>query len=260
MLHIVMWKWKQANARSGYTSEHVNVMADMIRRNLKGVPFRLVLVTDDPAGVDPGVDIHPLWDDFRDMNNASGAHLPSCYRRLKLFDPKTQEEMGIQAGDRVAWIDLDTVIVGDLAPIFTRKEKFVGWAVRGVKHLRVFNGSLVLFTAGLFSEIWSDFDPETSPKVANRHGFFGSDQSWISFRLVRNPDCAGFSYPQVLSYTRDVRRRPAIQKNASIVFFHGRAKPWHPEVIQESKWIPKYWRRTPQPQPKETAHVAHSTV
>lgn len=241
MLHVVMWKWHQPGFRSPYTAEHVNVMASMLNRFMPKVPYRLICVTDDDAGIDPSIYAHPLWKDHNNIHNASGVHLPSCYRRLKLFDPATQLDMGIEKGDRIMWIDLDAVIVGSLQAVATRPERFVGWAVRGTRHLRVFNGSMLMFSQGDFKEIWHDFHAETSPAIANKNGYFGSDQSWLSYKLSKRHDCAGWGYPAVLSYPRECKRRPTPPRNASVIFFHGREKPWHDDVQKGAQWIRKFW-------------------
>lgn len=244
MQHVVTWKWTQpgVRAQSVYTSEHVNVFHSMMKRNTPKMEYKLWCITDDETDIHPEVECFPLWRDLDQLKNASGAHLPSCYRRLRLFDPATQKEMGIKPGDRITWIDLDAVIVGDMRHVFKRTERFVGWAVRGVRHLRVFNGSIVQFSAGDLEEIWKDFNPDTSPETAKRHGYFGSDQSWISFKLAKRIDCAGFGYPHVLSYPNELQRRPIVPNNASIVFFHGAKKPWHDNVKRFSPWVEKHWK------------------
>jgi len=245
MLHIVLWKWTQKGFREKYTSEHVNIMAAMIARNFKHIPYRVICITDNAEGIDDTVQTFPLWSDFKDMHNASGVHLPSCYRRLRLFDPATQDSLGIRMGERIVSIDLDTVIVGSLNGLFSRGERFVGWAVRGTRHIRVFNGSFFMFNAGDLDIVWTNFDPETSPQLAQKAGYFGSDQSWMSYMLSKRTDCAGWSYPVIASYPREVARRP-LPKGCSIVFFHGKRKPWHPNVQAESRWILQNWM-IPQP-------------
>src|SRR5690606_16506721 len=185
MLHVVLWKWNQPGYRERFTSEHVNVMGKMLRRHMNGYRHRVVCVTDNSSRIDPTIDTFPLWNNYNHLPNASGRHLPSCYRRLKIFDPVTQREMGINPGDRVMSIDLDMVIARDLRPLVTRQEPFVGWAVRGTVHPRVFNGSMFMFTAGEFEEVWTSFHPELSPRKAFKLGYFGSDQAWLSFNLSK---------------------------------------------------------------------------
>src|SRR5690554_5669781 len=102
MIHAVTWKWGQ-DYRHTFCAEHVNVLERMVRRHYDG-DLRFVCVTDDPEGIEG--ETFPLWDDFKDVPNPHGAtEYPSCFRRLKLFDPATQDAMGIKPGDRVVSLD-----------------------------------------------------------------------------------------------------------------------------------------------------------
>lgn len=128
---FVLWKWHQDGYRFNYTSDHVNIMSAMLTRCCS-VPHRVICITDDPVGVK--CETFQLWDDHSQLRNASGAHLPSCYRRLKLFDTKTQESLGCVFDDRVCSIDLDAIVLQDIATLVQRKEPFVGWVVPGHRH------------------------------------------------------------------------------------------------------------------------------
>lgn len=242
MLHLVLWKWSQPNARETYTSEHVNVMTAMLHRNMGGLKYRIICVTDEARGVE--CETFPLWDDCDNLANASKWDLPSCYRRLKLYDPATQNAMGIKPGELIVSIDLDALILKPLAPLIAAAKTyaFMGWALKGQYHPKVFNGSLQIFKAGTLSEIWSTFNAATSPKEANRAKFMGSDQSWLSMNLVHRPDCEGFGYPDVASYPHNIRQLAMLSRDVRIIFFHGRRKPWHREALKESPWINRYWR------------------
>lgn len=240
MLHVVMWKWHQVGVREGYTAEHVNLMTGMLRYALGKTPYRAVCVTDERGGID--CETFPLWDDCNNLANASRRDLPSCYRRLRLYDPETQREMGIHKGDRVLSIDLDTLLTGDIQAIVARQDRFLGWGMRGPVHPLVFNGSFQMFWAGDLSELWTTFDPHTSPKEANKAGYFGSDQSWLSYKLVGKEGCTGLDYPLVASYPNNVRQLALLDKRTRIIFFHGRRKPWHQAALAESPWIKRYWR------------------
>lgn len=249
MLHIVVWKWHQEGFRIPYGPDQVNVMAAMLKRTMGDVPYRLVCVTDNPKGVNPGVDTFPLWEDFKDVRNASGGQLPSCYRRLRLFEPATQTAMGIAAGDRIMSLDLDTVLLGepgelgaDLSACLTNEHRWVGWKRRGTYHPWVFNGSLWLFTAGDLAHLWTDFDVATSPQVTLKRGFFGSDQSWLSMNLAREKYAHGLALPLIASYPQEIRRSKLVDKRTRMVFFHGTLKPWHPVVQREAPWVLKHWR------------------
>jgi hypothetical protein len=242
-LHVVLWLWRQDGFAHKYTVEHVNAAAAGLRRGMNGDQHRTVLVTNlETPELDPTVDTFPLWEDGSGLTNACGARLPSCYRRLKLFDPATQSAMGVEPGDRVCSLDIDSVVYGDLRPLMRRQEQFVGWAVRGARHPKVYNGSMWLFTAGDLTEMWRDFDPTKSPGEANRAGFMGSDQSWLSYKLARRTGCAGWTYPQVTSWPRELRmRRLRPAPGTGVVMFHGKEKPWHDDIQKANPWIRDLW-------------------
>lgn len=241
LLHVVLWKWHQPGFRFPYTSEYVNIVAQMVHRHRGRIPVRIICVTDDPAGVTE-CETFPLWDDHDKLANRSGTRLPSCYRRLKLFDQATQIAMGISPGDRVTSLDLDTVLTGDMTPHWSKPHPFVGWAVRGTHHLRVFNGSMWMFTAGEQQHIWNNFDPNSTPDRCHRAGYLGSDQSWLSYNFAKSPHCGTWTYPHAVSYPREVARRPILSKATSIVFFHGGKKPWDEKVQRDSPWIKQHWK------------------
>jgi hypothetical protein len=240
MITFVLWKWMQPAPRTVYTSEHVNVMAGMIAHNMKGAKYRILCVTDHAAGL--RCESYPLWDDLSDTPNASGRHLPSCYRRLRLYDADTQRQMGIQRGDRIVSIDIDTIVTGDLKPLVALPHRYVGWELRGPKHDRVFNGSLQMFNAGDLQEIWSTFDPVKSPRVANEAGYFGSDQAWLSYNLVGKAGSFGLRYPVVASYPNNTVPMGQLVAQTKLIFFHGRMKPWYPQAIKDTPLIERYWR------------------
>lgn len=235
---FVCWKWA-SGYRHVYTAEHVNVMRAMVARHYKK-PHRFVCITDDPTGVE--AETFPLWEDCSKLTNASGEHLPSCYRRLKIFDPATQAAMGIEPGTRIVSLDLDTVICGDLTPLVDRGEEFVGWALKGTYHPRVFNGSMFLLEAGKVAEVWADFDPESSPAVAAAAKFRGSDQSWLSYRV--GVDRPGWTKANgIVSYALDLRRSPDhLPTGARVVMFHGHMKPWHLHHVGRPAWVREHWR------------------
>lgn len=256
VLNVVLWKWKQLGFRDTYISEYVNIVAGMLRFNLLGIPLRIICVTDDPIDIDPLVETFPLWDDHSTVLNASGRHLPSCYRRLKLFDRATQQALGINDGDRILSLDVDTIIIQSFTDIIARIDKskavFAGWGVRGVHHQTVFNGSFWTFHAGdHLQEMWSLFDPVRSPALCLANGFLGSDQAWLSMNFALRKDVLPIRTPEFISYPREVRRR-SLDRRARIVFFHGSRKPWHPQEYRQQAWITRLWRTPPQVPPQQT--------
>lgn len=241
MLQVVLWKWDQPGFRMSYTAEHVNVMCSMIRRNLNGTPHRIICITDNNDGITECETAH-LWRDLDDTPNRSGRHLPSCYRRLKLYDPKTQKDLGIDKGDRILGLDLDSLITGPLREIVKTEGRYVGWQLAGHEHPFVFNGSFQMFDAGDLEHIWKDFDPKVSPWTASNAGFRGSDQAWLSYNLVGKEGSVGLEWPEVASYPLQNRIQGVLKTETRIVFFHGSEKPWTPNAIFNTPWIERYWR------------------
>lgn len=237
---FVIWKWTVPTFRTSYTSEHAN---QLVRQMLKhSVPReKIILVTDDPEGVTE-CRTFTLWPDLGGVRNISGPHLPSCYRRLKLFDLGTLESMGISQGDRVVSMDLDTVILQNFLELFqNKKADFVGWQVPGTVHPKVLNGSLWMFTAGKIQHLWRDFDAHKSPGMAANAGYMGSDQGYLSYNLVGRDFVQYWtSSDGVLCYTRDIRKFRYLPGHTKVVFFPGKMKPWDQNTLRESPWIKRY--------------------
>lgn len=246
--NFVLWKWDQPNFRTVYRAENVNSMVWQLMR--MGVPFdRIVCITDNPDGVQCRT--FPLWTDYSALKNISGPHLPSCYRRLRIFDPKTLEDIGFKAGERVVSVDIDAVLIQKFVELFKRDEDFVGWYVPGHRHRVVLNGSMFMFSAGQMSWLWETFDPRTSPMKACAAGYMGSDQGYLSHRLLGKQD-TGFTIGGwtsiehgVLSFVRDVKMTRRLPRTTRCVFFAGKRKPWDPAVIKENSWIERYIQPRP---------------
>lgn len=235
MLSIVTFKWSQSQYHTHFTSQHVNVLKNMVTRHYPH-PFRFFNVTDDPAGLDRDIEIVPLWEDHARLRNPSNRTGPSCYRRLKIFSKEAREIFG----KRILTLDLDTVIVRDMSPLWQRKEEFIAW---GDTHPKThYNGSMMLVTAGAREFLWTEFLPNQSPGMAHAAKHFGSDQGWISFRL--GPHEARWGKEDGV-YSWRVHLHPnggQLPKDARIVMFHGKSKPWDDAVINQFGWVREHWK------------------
>lgn len=236
MLTVVCWRWRPAPGyRSKFGPQTVNILRNMVRRHYQK-PHEFVCVTDDPAGIDSDIRIVPLWNDFADLPSPHGGGNPSCYRRLKAFSAEAETLFG----PRFVSLDLDTVIVRDMAPVWDRSEDFVIWGDTSPR--TPYNGSMFLLRAGARRQVWDTFDPKTSPSKGKEKGYFGSDQAWIGA-------CLGDKEPKwtqhdgVYSYRNDLRvRRGDLPANARIVFFHGQYDPWMREVQTRHSWVKQHYQ------------------
>lgn len=235
MITAICWKWNKEGYRRKFTAEHVNTWARMIKRNYKN-EIRLVCITDDPEGI-TDCETYPLWEDCSKLMNACGAHLPSCYRRLKLFSAEMKEIFG----ERIVSVDLDVVITGDLTVLWDRDESFIGWYQKGTIHELAYNGSMFLLKAGEHSAVWDWFDPDGSPDLAFDMGWKGSDQAWISFCMGRR---AGWNKKDgVYSWRTEVMPNGGgLPRGAKVVFFNGKDNPWDVNLQKQYPWIKKFYR------------------
>lgn len=224
---VVCWRWKPREGyRSSYGPETVNVLRDMIRRQYPH-PHRFICVTDDPHGIDAGIEVLPGWDDFAAVPSPHGGKNPSCYRRLRMFHPDAAQWFG----QRFVSLDLDVVITGDLSPLWNRPEPIVFWGDTNPQPGSHYNGSMVLMTAGSRPQVWTDFDPATSPRRSLQARCWGSDQGWISYRLGKG-EAKWTKADGVYSFRNDLKQSRVLPPNAKIVIFHGAHDPWSPHAQQ----------------------------
>lgn len=232
-LTFVTFKWKPRNTyRSIFGPEAVIVLRNMLQRHY-AKPHRFVCVTDDYTGLQ-GIETFPLWNDHAEVPNPNGSHNPSCYRRLKLFAPEAQEWFG----DRVVCIDLDTVIVNDIAPLFDQDVDFKIWGESDFPK-QWMNGSLWMLRTGSRPQVWSKFDPRTSPMKAKKAGARGSDQGWMSYVLGKHEAMWGRE-DGVYSFRKHIQPLGHLPNDARIVMFHGRVDPWSYQG-QAIPWVKANW-------------------
>lgn len=235
MISVVCFKWRTEGYRSKFSGTHVNVLRNMVARHYPE-PHRFICVTDDDTDIDSGIEVVPLWDDFAHVPNPSWQNSPSCYRRLKVFS----KEFGDVAGERFVCMDLDVVIVGDLRPLFNRPEPFVAWRDPG--GIWPYNGSMYMMSAGARPQVWDDFDPERSPRLAHEAKCLGSDQGWMSYRLGRG-EAVWTTADGVLSYRMQVAPdRATLPHGARVIVFHGVPDPWDRQARIASPWIEEHYR------------------
>lgn len=236
---FVTFKWKPfAGYRSEFCGAHVNTLFSMIGRNY-AKPHRRICVTDDANGIDPSIEIVPLWSDFAELMSPHGKRFPSCYRRLKLFSRQARETFG----DRIVQIDLDAVITADIAPLIDTPEEFRAWG--DTNRAGGYNGSFIVMNAGTRPQVWELFDPIKSPQASRAADCIGSDQGWISCCLGKDTEAKFRQADGVYSFQNDMLKSPLrnpgdLPANARIVFFHGNTDPWSP-AAQRLAWVNQHY-------------------
>lgn len=231
MVTVLCFLWRDSEFRHRhlftYDATYVNVLYRMLERHLS-TPHELVCVTDDAAGIDPGVRI--VW-------------MPDYVRRLGTYYPKLfafHRDGRRLFGERILLMDLDVVIVRDMAPLLDRTEPFVAWETNKIPPDRKarFNTSFVLMDGGRFPDVYERFDPDTSLQESDAAGFERGDQGWVSYVL----DNQGESWPKfdhgIESFTPIQNK--GLPDTARVVFFNGRSSPPMPKC-QAVSWVRKNW-------------------
>jgi hypothetical protein len=225
-LQVVLWKWRDRRKRHiifDYSPEAVNRKASELRRHL-AIPHDIVCITDDGAGLSSEIRVVPLWPEGRELDG--------CWCRLKAFAPEMREVIG----PRFAWIDLDSIVVGPLDPLFRRAEPAIFYRSDSVPGTP-YNGSLVMMDAGARAQVWTSFDPARSPALSLAAGFKGTDQSWIAYVLGKE-ETVWTRADGVLHFTLDCV--PDLPADGRIVFFPGVHKPHMAMAREHAPWIARY--------------------
>ncbi len=197
-------------AGKAFGPEYVNILRDMVLRNLaEGVIDRFVCITDDASGLNEGIEALPLPDD-----------LETWWGKLYMFKLNLFPD-----GERMVFMDLDTVITGRLDEFFAYRGKFA--ALRDFYDPETLNSGVMLWEAGTQS-IWEDWELVGKPRDDR------GDQWWIWNTAYG--DCLQDLFPgKFVSYKADCLIAPP--STAAVVCFHGVPRPH-----QVSGWVSKFWK------------------
>lgn len=235
--------WKDPARRRSYTfnTQHPIILRNMLKRNCN-LDFEFVIVTNSHDAAETlskeGIRCVPL-----DMSK----HVPgTCAVKLMARRP----DIGGILGRRIALLDLDIVITGNVDDIFGREEDCVfyrnpNWTPEGRRAF--YQGSIQLFDAGARSFLYTEFDPAVTPGLVNRR-FGGMEQAWISERLDWNAEACWDSNDGIYGAGRLFDGRPdggvtsELPENAKIVVVPGDREPSQESVQKMHPFIKEhYW-------------------
>ena len=179
---IICIKWG-----TRYGADYVNRLASMIRRNTRR-PTRLVCFTEDPNGIDPGVETPPL----PPINIPERVQWKG-WRKISLW----QHPLLDLAGD-VLFLDLDVVITGPLDDFFDFEPgRFCvaeNWTELG---RNVGNTSVYRFPVGRMANVFDDFNRDPERILAQLR-----ERAALRHRPVRRTRCSGRASGASASSTR----------------------------------------------------------
>lgn len=232
-LSVVTWKWGPA-----FGPEYVNRLRRGLARHLR-LPHAFHCITDNTAGIEAGVACHPMYSDHAAMRAGNR----SCFRRLRMF----AKDMRDVLGPRVLHLDLDTVVVGDVTPLFDRADPLVILKQADNGRGRVtHNPSVLLMDAGVLHDMWERFHaaPDKTWREAKARGWACSDMSIINDYLhVNRATAMAATWDEadgVQAYWR--RQNKELRPGARLVTFYGKQNPSDADVQRQSPWIMEYWK------------------
>lgn len=209
--------WVRGNVP--YTAEYVDRLATMARKALG--PVRVVCLTDQPAKVPEGVEpftISPI------------PGLAGWWAKLHLFN----RHNGLTG--RVLYLDLDTLIVGDLAPIVQWPHPFA--TIRdtqstfqgrdGKTVIKWFNTSVMTFDAGIYHDVFARF---TSSVAARLWG----DQDWLAELHPEASTMPEAWFPRLSS----IGASGVVPADAQVILSK---KPKNVEAAKQWPWFNAIWR------------------
>ncbi len=212
-----------------YGAEYVNNLYAAVKRNTT-LPFNFHCFTEDSMSVHEDVIIHPLKFDGID----------GWWNKLYLFSDE------IDIDGRVLFIDLDTLITGNIDDMLEITEGFVMIKDFFFPNQNNDGSGLMSFETKQHPKIWNTFisNPDAAVKSLHPHG----DQKWIVKFVDKVTHWQDILPEQVVSFK--IHCREGLPNNTRVVCYHG--LPSIPDSITTasmaqglripaSPWIKEYW-------------------
>lgn len=220
-------KWEQVTrpvtfvclkAGTAYGPEYVNILFDMVSRNLPAGTYRFSCLTDDPTGIGPGIGIMPL-----------PADLETWWGKLYLFRPGAFPD-----GTRVVFFDLDTLVVGNIGKLVQYSGPFA--TLNDFYQPHRVGPAVMMWEAGNYTtSIWEEWVACGKP----RHPM--GDLWWIGQldqgRFAHRADKLQDLYPGAFVSFK-AHCKPYPPKDAKVVCFHGQPRPHN----CTEEWVQNVWR------------------
>lgn len=200
---------------AGHGAQYVNILFDMVTRNLPEGKIRFQCFTDNAEGLDEHIEAREL-----------PADVPGWWNKLYLF-----KDGLFPAGERIFFLDLDTVITGPLDEIIKYSGEFA--ILRDFYHINRFGPGIMLWEAGKLTDIWTSYEAAGKPTDLPL-----GDLSWINKCFAEwnyKPDILQDVFPQLFCSYK-VHARHGIPYDARVVSFHGFPRPHEAGVWVDAVW------------------------
>lgn len=197
-----------------YPAEYVNILADMVLRNLdKDTAIKFICFTDDPTGLDIDIDVRPL-----------PGNLEGWWNKLYLFKNDLFPD-----GDQILYLDLKNVIVSALDDVLAYEGRFC--LLRDFYRADGMASGIMSWKSNTLGYIWNNYVTAGYPHLS------GGDQEWIEKCCPPHDFWQDLFSGQFVSY-KGHNCITGIPRGAKIVFFHGEPRP---DQIKDG-WVPQVWK------------------
>lgn len=258
-VNILCFRWGTL-----YSVDYVNRLYRGVKAHLRR-PFRFVCVTDDPSGLDAGIDAQPVPPrptEMRNLYTYEKNGWPNIYLKLLVFKPGFAGLEGT-----TLFLDIDQIVTGDLDRFFDyRPGAFC--IVRNWSELRkrLFrrppfcgNSSCFRFEAGEeFAYVYDKFIEEIDVAMDDRR--FATEQLYMTHavgrdRIVFWPENFVRSFKRSCTWPWPLNHflTPRLNPDTGILCFHGKPSPEQAAVGYRGRhlntwtrpcpWIRNLWER-----------------
>lgn len=200
---IITVKWGNK-----YGAEYVNRLYKSIVRESGRSGFEFWCFTDDAADIDSEIICHPL---------PHAKELHTWWNKVWLFG----NEIPFDIGSRIFYIDLDTLITGDIFPLLeVDSEKIIVLKdfYQGIARTAGNIGSgLLLWNHGDYLHVWERFrdDWQSAIQQVHPHG----DQKWLEINIDEWQHWQDLLPGKVVSFKVDCTN--GLPDDARVVCYHG---------------------------------------
>lgn len=238
--NVICMKWGNK-----FSSEYVNRLYRMVQKNLS-IKHRFICFTDNPAGIQTGVDIHPLPQTISLDENVP----ERGWRKLSVFAEKIDDLEGIGL-----FLDLDIVIRSNIDCFFSTNHNFQIIKDWDFPHDIIGNSSVFKFKIGQHPYVLNDFINNFN-KITNK---YRNEQAYLSYKMMEHGELRYWPNNWCISFKRNCLKKwplcyfkmPDDPIEAKIIVFHGKPTPQQAYVgyvgkygfryIKPTKWLDKYW-------------------
>lgn len=229
-MNVVCLKWG-----TKFPPEYVNHLFCGVKRNLT-IPFTFYCVTDDGEGLNPEINVLPI------KYTNIGESVAGWWSKVQLFAP----DIGFSG--RVFYLDLDTLITGNIDHIVSCDQQFI--VLQDFMHPDNDNmgSGIMAWNTDKVGHIWKNFYYNNPTQIARSFHPHG-DQRYIQRVQIHRAYWQKIFPGEVVSFK--LHCRIGLPSEAKLVCYHGTPSIYESinkttksqvGAISPTPWVKEYWK------------------